>query len=141
MPTTRSGAHYGPGVLSKSTSAATEQALSSKRKTTVGVKSYAKAKPQPSKTKNTKTRQTKDAGKKKAVQYKKPPVITKAQTTSKIQATKRKEAVDKRRFGGPRIQPDGADYTDIGMSKSIVEDKPRYIFMRQQVDPDNGNPS
>ena len=25
------------------------------------------------------------------------------------------------------------------MGKSIVEDKPGYIFMRQQIDPDNGN--
>ena len=139
MPTTRSGAHYGPGALSKSTSAAAKQALSSKRKTTVGVKLYAKTKPQPSKTKNTKIRQTKDAGKKKAVQYKKLPVITKAQKTYKIQATKRKEAVDKRRFGGPRIQPDGADFPDTGTSKLIAETKPGYIFIQQQVDPENDN--
>ena len=45
-------------------SAAAKQALSGKRKT--AVKSFAKAKPQPSNTKNTKARQAKDAGKKKA---------------------------------------------------------------------------
>ena len=69
--------HYGPGAL-KSTSAAAKQVLSSKRKATV--KSYAKAKPQPSKIKL--VTKLKDAGKKKAVQYKRLP---KAQKISNYQ--------------------------------------------------------
>ena len=75
MPTTRSGAHYGPGALPKDTST-TKQLLPSKRK--AAVKKYTKAMPQPSKIKASKIKQ--DAGKKKASQYKKPP--TKASATS-----------------------------------------------------------
>ena len=48
--------------------------------------------------------------------------------------------MDKKRFGGPRIQSDyGADYTDTGTSKLIAESKPGYIFIQQQVDPENDN--
>ena len=132
MPTTRSGAHYGPGALPKNTST-TKQLLPSKRK----VKMYVQAKLQPSKIKASKIKQ--DTGKKKAAQYKKLPTkasATRAQKTSKIQAIKRKELVDKKRFSDPRIQPDGADYPDAG---TVAENKPGYIFIQQQVDPENDN--
>ena len=137
MPTTRSGARYGPGTPS-STSAA-KQTLSGKRKA-AAVKTYAKAKLPPSKMKATKVKG--DIVKKKVAQSKKPQIktkITKAQKTSQIQAAKRKELVDKRRVSGPRIQPDGGvDYTDGSESELIAdhECKPGYIFIWQQVDPD-----
>ena len=145
MPTTRSGAQYGPGVSPDppKNAGTSKKALLSKRKLTkAAVKTkYAKAKPQPSK-KELATK-VKDAGKKKEIKYKKPPIkasVTKAQKISKIQAAKRKEAVDKKRFRGPRIQSDSTDYPDIGtLSESRVEDKPGYIFMQQQVDPDSDN--
>jgi hypothetical protein len=143
MPTTRSGGQYGPGVspgAPKNANTAKKALLSKRKLTKAAAKTYAKAKPQPSK-KELATK-IKDSGKKKAVQYKKPPVkasVTKAQKISKIQAAKRKEVVDKKRFRGPRIQPDSTDYPDIGTSESIAEDKPGYIFMRQPVDPENDN--
>lgn len=109
MPTTRSGAHYG---------------LETKRqaKGKVAVQTYAKAKPQPSKIKLSTVEVKQDAGKKRAVQYyKKPPVkasVTRVQKISKVQAAKRKESIDNRRFiGSPRVQPDGADYP-VGYHKS-----------------------
>ena len=150
MPTTRSGGHYGPDASgtpsTKGASAAKQAALSSKRKLKAAGKTYAKAKPQPFKKElATKVKRVKDVGKlkKKEIQYKKPPIkasVKKTKEISKIQATKRKEAVDKKRFRGPaRIQPDGGDFPDIGTTKPVVEDKPGYIFMRQQVDPDSDN--
>ena len=145
MLTTRSGAQYGPGVSPDppKNAGTAKKALLSKRKLTKAAAKiqYAKAKPQPPKKEL--TTKVKDAGKKKRIKYKKPPIkasVTKAQKISKIQAAKRKEAVDKRRFRGPKIQSDSTDYPDIGtLSESIVEDKPGYIFMQQQVDPDNDN--
>ena len=144
MPTTRSGAQYGPGVSPgppKNPSTAKKALLSKRKLTKAAAKTYVKAKPQPSK-KELATK-VKDAGKKKEIKYKKPPIkgsVTKAQKISKIQAAKRKEAVDKKRFKGPRIQPGSADYPDIGtLSESIAEDKPGYMFMQQQIDPDNDN--
>ena len=111
-------------------------------KKTAAKTKYAKpAKPQPSKKEL--TTKVKDAGKKEEIKYKKPPIkasVTKAQKISKIQAAKRKEAIDKRRFRDPRIQSDSTDYPDIGtLNESRVEDKPGYIFMQQQVDPENDN--
>ena len=147
MPTTRSGAQYGPGTSGTTKKVSTaKQALSISRKSKL--KTAVKMKPQPSMTKKevraTKVKQAQDVKKKKKFQYKKPPIktsVAKAQKASKIQAAKRKEVVDKKRFGGPRIQSDGADFPDAaGTSESLaVEDKPGYIFMQQQVDPDKDN--
>ena len=147
MPTTRSGAQYGPGTSGTPKKISTaKQALSISRKSKLktAVKTYSKMKPQPlnlmakKEVRATKAKQAKDVKKKKEVQYKKPLIKTSVKKASKIQAVKRKEVVDKKRFRGPRIQSDGADFPDSGTSKSItVEDKPGYIFMQQQVDPDN----
>ena len=145
MPTTRSGAQYGPGVSPdppKNAGTAKKALLSKRKLTKIAAKTqFAKAKPQPPKKEL--TTKTKDAGKKKRIKYKKPPIkasVTKAQKISKIQAANRKEAVDKKRFRVPRIQSDRTDYPDIGtLSESIVEDKPGYIFIQEQVDPDNDN--
>ena len=130
MPTTRSGVHYGPGTPTA------KRTLSRKRKTVV--KTYPKVKPTTIPVLQT----NRDAGKpvKKVAHAKKPQTRTTkpAQKISQIQATKRKELVDKRRAakGGHRIQPDGADYPDAGTSKLIgdfSEIKPGLIFIRQQL--------
>ena len=151
MPTTRSGGRYGPDTSCtpsiKGASAAKQAALSSKRKLKAAGKTYAKAKPQSSKKELApKAKLVKDVGKlkMKEIQYKKPPIkasVKKIQEISKIQAMKRKETIDKKRFRGPaRIQPDGGDFPDIGtLTKPVVEDKPGYIFMQQKVDPKRDN--
>ena len=138
---------YGPGNSPgppKNAGTAAKKALLSKRKLTKAAAKTQYAKPaKPQSSKKELTTKVKDAGKKKEIKYKKPPIkasVTKAQKISKIQDAKRKEAVDKKRFRGPRIQSDSTDYPDIGtLSESVVEDKPGYIFMQQQVDPDSDN--
>ena len=142
MPTTRSGAQYGPS--SPKTATVAKQILSVKRKETV-LKTYskAKAKQQVSKYKPA----AKNVGKKRESLSKRSPIKaskSKTKKISKAQATKRKESVDKRRFRDKdqRIQDNGEDYpdgADSSTSLSIPDQKPGYIFILQEVDPDNDN--